>query len=268
MKWSGVIGGEPAYRLLKLLNPDGDETGSYCSGSSYAERSKLEHLFGPDIWSRIAGKTVIDFGCGAGLEAVELAQRGARQVIGLDISEKALANARSHAREAGVSNIGFAASTAERADLIISLDAFEHYDDPEAILRYMKTLLKPGGQILACFGPPWLHPFGGHLFSIFPWSHLIFTEKAQLRWRSDFKTDGATRFQEVEGGLNQMTIRRFRDLVARCGFRFEHLELVPMRTLRRIHCRLTNEFTTALVRCRLTPDAYALPEAGRGAEHL
>jgi hypothetical protein len=55
---------------------------------------------------------------------------------------------------------------------------------------------------------------GGHLFSVFPWAHLIFSEQALIRWRSDFKSDGATRFSEVAGGLNQMTIRRFERLIA------------------------------------------------------
>ncbi len=70
----------------------------------------------------------------------------------------------------------------------------------------MASLLKPSGFALVEFGYTWFHPYGGHLFSVFPWAHLIFTEKSLIRWRSDFKTDGATRFQEVAGGLNQMTI--------------------------------------------------------------
>jgi hypothetical protein len=38
---------------------------------------------------------------------------------------------------------------------------------------------------------------------------VIFSEKALIRWRSTFKTDRATRFSEVAGGLNQMTIAKF-----------------------------------------------------------
>jgi hypothetical protein len=36
-------------------------------------------------------------------------------------------------------------------------------------------------------------------------AHLIFKERALIRWRAGFKTDGATRFGEVAAGLNQMT---------------------------------------------------------------
>lgn len=73
----------------------------------------------------------------------------------------------------------------------------------------MSALLEPKGEVIASFGPTWYHPLGGHLFSVFPWAHLLFSEKALLRWRSDFKTDGATHFGEVAGGLNQMTVDRF-----------------------------------------------------------
>ena len=72
-----------------------------------------------------------------------------------------------------------------------------------------------------------------------------------MQWRSTFKTDGATRFSEVAGGLNQMTIARFEALVANSPLRFASLELVPIRQLRRFHNRLTREFTTTIVRCRL-----------------
>jgi hypothetical protein len=71
------------------------------------------------------------------------------------------------------------------------------------------------------------------------------------RWRSNFKSDGATRFSEVAGGLNQMTIARFEGLVTASAFVIKKLDLVPIRALRRLHNRLTKEFTTALVRCRL-----------------
>jgi hypothetical protein len=81
----------------------------------------------------------------------------------------------------------------------------------------------------------------------------VFTEGALIRWRSDFKSDGATKFGEVEGGLNQMTIRRFEALVDGSPFRFAKLDAVPIRKLRPIASRVTRELTTAIVRCRLVP---------------
>jgi len=207
---------------------------------------------GDEFFSKIAGKLIVDFGCGEGADAVEMTVRGAGRVIGIDIREDVLQTARQRALRAGVQNTCvFASSTNELADIVVSVDAFEHFGDPAEVLRVMDALLRPAGEVLVSFGPPWYHPLGGHLFSVFPWAHLVFSEKALIDWRSTFKTDGATRFGEVAGGLNQMSIARFERLISASPFRFASLELIPIRKLRPFHNRFTREFTTAVVRCRL-----------------
>jgi SAM-dependent methyltransferase len=247
----GFIGGALGYRLLKTIAPGGSGTHSM-DGSVYANRSKLRTLLGDALLSETRDATVIDFGCGIGTEAVELAKAGARRVIGVDIQEHLLAEAREHARSQGVADrVRFATTAEEPADVIVSLDSFEHFEDPAGILRIMHGLLRPGGQVIASFGPTWYHPLGGHLFSVFPFAHLIFTERALIRWRSDFKTDGATRFSEVAGGLNRMTISRFERLVRESPFEMVALEAVPIRRLAWAAGRLTREVTTAIVRVRL-----------------
>ena len=237
------------YQILKRISP-GDP--SSCSGSTYEGKSKLAILMGDEFFAKIAGKIVVDFGCGEGAEAVAMARSGAKRVIGIDIREDVLQAARQRAVSADVQNTClFVHSTRELADIVVSVDAFEHFADPAEILRMMSTLLQPAGEVLVSFGPTWYHPVGGHLFSVFPWAHLIFSEKALIRWLSTFKTDGATRFGEVAGGLNQMTIARFEGLIAESPLKFASLELVPIKKLRSLHSRFTREFTTAIVRCRL-----------------
>jgi SAM-dependent methyltransferase len=209
-------------------------------------QSELVRAFGLGIFDVIAGKRVIDFGCGLGLEAIQMAA-WATHVTGVEIQPALLAHARQHAPW----NCKFVERATGPADVIVSKDAFEHFSDPLAILQQMRDLLAPGGVIVASFGPPWLHPYGGHLFSVFPWAHLLFSEAALIRWRSDFKTDGATRFGEVEGGLNQMTIARFERLVSEAGLRIAHLETVPIKGLRFLRWQPFREFGSSLVRCRL-----------------
>jgi SAM-dependent methyltransferase len=238
---------EVQYRLLKRISSGGD----ILLGDVYADRSKLRTHFGNEFIDAVKGKTVIDFGCGTGVESVEMAQSGALQVIGIDIRQEVLAAASKQAHNAGVKNCIFTTETHERADIIVSMDAFEHFSDPAAILNIMDCLLKLDGCAYVSFGPTWYHPLGGHLFSVFPWAHLLFSEKALIRWRSTFKSDGATRFGEVAGGLNQMTIARFEKLVACSPFKFASFEAVPIRLLRPFHNRATREFTTAVVHCRL-----------------
>jgi SAM-dependent methyltransferase len=252
----GLIGGHLGYLLLRLISSDG-ETG-YCDGSVYRGKSKLEVLFGKNVWEEFKGKTVLDFGCGTGEQSIEIAQHGAERVIGLDIRESVLTEARRAASEAGVDEIcEFTTTATEKADIVLSMDAFEHFDDPDGVLRAIRNLLKDDGFLMLEFGATWYHPLGGHLFSVFPWAHLIFTEKALIRWRSDFKTDGATRFSEVEGGLNQMTIGRFEQIVRRSLFDFVSFEAVPIRRLAAFSTRWTREFTTAIVRARLKPHQLA-----------
>jgi SAM-dependent methyltransferase len=240
-----ILGGRLAYNILRRLTKDG--VSPHIDGSAYANKSKLEALFGPHIWEEFKGKTVVDFGCGFGEQALEIAQH-AHKVIGIDIREEVLEVARSKE----ISNAEFATQTSEKADIVFSLDGFEHFNDPAEILKIMSAILKPGGYALLGFGPTWYHPLGGHLFSIFPWAHLIFTEKSLIRWRSDFKTDGATSFQTVSGGLNQMTIRRFKKVVSESPLTLTSMELVPIKKLRSLANPLTQEFTTAFVRARLT----------------
>ena len=247
----GFIGGEIGYRLLRLCNPSGDN--QFCgSNDPYEGRSKLDTFFGDEFWAEVAANVVLDFGCGFGAEAIEIAQRGAKRVIGLDIRPQVIDAARQNAEKNNVSDrCVFTTQVDDPVDVIVSLDAFEHFEDPEGILRVMSRLVRPEGSVWVVFGPPWYHPIGGHLFSVFPWAHLIFTERALIRWRSDFKTDGATRFHEVEGGLNQMTIKRFLRIVEKSPFQCDHCELIPIRRARFLFSRLTREYFTSCVKCRL-----------------
>lgn len=246
----GFIGGALGYHVLRRIGST--STRSWCDGRAYRSRSKVEVLFGPDIWSELADKIVIDFGCGVGQEAIEIAAHGARRVIGFDIRESVLDIARREARRRGLEHrCSFVSHCDTRVEAIVVIDAFEHFDDPVGALQEMSMLLEPDGRVYVSFGPPWYHPLGGHLFSVFPWAHLVFTERALIRWRSDFKRDGATRFSEVEGGLNQMSVRRFRRLVGQSPFRFERFEAVPIRRLRVLSNPLTRELFTSSVRCVL-----------------
>jgi SAM-dependent methyltransferase len=258
----GAVGGALGYRLLKSISSIKPTNSSHVPYQNAAE--KLHAHFGPAIYEHARGKTVIDFGSGMGYEAVELAQQGAKEVIGVEIQQRFRQLAGQIADDAGVSDrCVFVERPIKKGDLVMSLDSFEHFDDPGEILLTMSEMLNPDGEVWISFGWPWYHPYGGHLFSVFPWAHLIFTEQALIRWRTDFKSDGAKRFHEVEGGLNQMTINRFQRLVGESPLEFVDLRLKPIRAFRLIHNRLTREFTTALIsaRLRLSPQGSLVPVA-------
>lgn len=247
----GLIGGSLGYALLKRIAPGGVGY-TTMDGSVYANRSKIEVLLGSEVLDSIKGKFVVDFGCGEGTEALELARHGARRVIGVDSQDRFVEEGRRRALAAKLDHIvTFEKTLTETADVVVSIDSFEHFDDPAAILELVAKLLRDDGVFHVSFGPTWYHPKGGHLFSVFPWAHLVFTERSLIRWRSDFKTDGATKFSEVAGGLNMMTIARFEKLVSNSPLRAMRLEAIPIRRFKAFHNGLTREFLSAIVRATL-----------------
>ena len=113
-------------------------------------------------------------------------------------------------------------------------------------------MLEPDGSVLIAFGPTWYHPYGGHLFSVFPYAHLLFSERALVKWRGTLPGKEPKR-SFLDAGLNKMTVKRFEQLVNDSPFAFASFEAVPIRRVQRVANRMSREFTTSIVRCRLVP---------------
>jgi len=101
----------------------------------------------------LAGKTVIDIGCGGGILAESMAKKGAH-VTGIDLSEKALKVADLHSLESGVqvryeliAAEDMAEREAGRFDIVTCMEMLEHVPDPAAIVAACAKLVKPGGKI-------------------------------------------------------------------------------------------------------------------------
>ena len=261
------IGGHLGVSLFRLISHGPEPKRSEGNGSHEPHLSgarKLERYFGSAIWNEFAGKTVLDFGCGSGFEAVAAAHKGAEVVYGIDIRDRLLEDARILADKEGVgSHCVFLHAQRDSADIenlrgmvnfAYSLDSFEHYADPKTILDLLYGLLVPGGSLYVSFGPPWRHPRGGHMFFLcsIPWFHLIFSEQAILTVRAQHRTDGAKSFGEVEGGLNQMTVGQFTRLIQEARFRIRELRLIPIKGLSVLtKSNALREYFTSVVRCTL-----------------
>ena len=101
----------------------------------------------------LAGKTVLDIGCGGGILAESMAKKGA-VVSGIDLSEKALRVADLHSLESGVqvryemiSAEDLAAREPARYDIVTCMEMLEHVPDPASVVRACAALVKPGGQV-------------------------------------------------------------------------------------------------------------------------
>lgn len=178
----------------------------------------------PDFLDHISGKTIIDFGCGGGGQSAALAMSGAKRVVGVDINDKSLLKARELIRgldlEKSVefrNNIG--SDEVGQFDIVISQNSMEHFFDPAGILATMKSALTPEGELFVTFGPPWFAPHGSHMnyFLTIPWANIIFSQRAVMNVRGNFRDDGATRYEDVESGLNKMSARKFEHIIKECG---------------------------------------------------
>jgi 2-polyprenyl-6-hydroxyphenyl methylase / 3-demethylubiquinone-9 3-methyltransferase len=108
----------------------------------------------------LAGKRVLDVGCGGGILADAMARHGA-QVLGIDLSTKALKVAQLHALEAQTPNVEYREVSAEALaseqpatfDAVTCMEMIEHVPDPASVVRACATLVKPGGWVFFSCSP-------------------------------------------------------------------------------------------------------------------
>lgn len=177
----------------------------------------------------LAGKRVLDIGCGLGGKTVAYAEAKAR-VTGVDLSAENIAKCSVFARARGVEAV-FVAGDAERLpfaagsfDVVIANDSLEHFANPEGALRELARVLAPGGSIFLFF-TPWGSPLGSHLYDYIrtPWCHLIFPEwlirgllERELAGRGEGDPPaGVDRLmEEYHRELNRITVRRYHRILA------------------------------------------------------
>ncbi len=106
-----------------------------------------------DERSNLADKRVLDVGCGGGILAESMAERGA-SVVGIDLADAALSVARLHALDTGaeleylsVSAEDYAQTHPESFDVVTCLEVLEHVPNPESTVTACAKLVKPGGAL-------------------------------------------------------------------------------------------------------------------------
>jgi len=102
----------------------------------------------------LAGRTVLDVGCGGGILSEAMSAKGAR-VLGIDLAGKALQVARLHALESGATVEYRAISAEELAqqqpasfDLVTCMEMLEHVPDPAQTMAACAQLVRPGGWVM------------------------------------------------------------------------------------------------------------------------
>ncbi len=184
-----------------------------------------------DRHAPLAGKRVLDVGCGGGILTEAMAQRGAR-VTGIDLSDKALRVAELHLLESRLSVMyekasvdDFAARHAGEFDVVTCMELLEHVPEPAAMVVACARLVRAGGQVFfstinrnprsylfAVIGAEYLLrllPRGTH-------DYLRFVKPSELaRW----SRASGLRPEELVGMRYNPIMRRYR-LGADCGVNY------------------------------------------------
>jgi 2-polyprenyl-6-hydroxyphenyl methylase/3-demethylubiquinone-9 3-methyltransferase len=103
----------------------------------------------------LAGKRVLDVGCGGGILSESMARRGAAAVLGIDLALKPLRVAELHALEAGLENIEYREVAAETLaaeqpaafDVVTCMEMLEHVPAPASVVAACARLVRPGGRV-------------------------------------------------------------------------------------------------------------------------
>ena len=154
----------------------------------------LQKIENKKFWKRLGGmpdfkdKTILDFGCGHGGLSIEIAQSGAKKVIGIDVNNECIEIAKQNLNEnysSLLDKIDFKKldilneEIVSNFDYIVSKDTFEHTLKLDQVLSKMYNKLNQNGQALLGFGPLYNFYNGDHgrTGAILPWFHLIIPEK-------------------------------------------------------------------------------------------
>jgi 2-polyprenyl-6-hydroxyphenyl methylase/3-demethylubiquinone-9 3-methyltransferase len=107
-----------------------------------------------DQQAGLAGKTVVDIGCGGGILSDSMARRGA-DVLGIDLAGKSLKVAQLHAMEAMTTGVEYREISAEalaaerpgQFDVLTCMEMLEHVPQPASTIDACARLVKPGGWL-------------------------------------------------------------------------------------------------------------------------
>jgi ubiquinone/menaquinone biosynthesis C-methylase UbiE len=167
------------------------------------------------------GGRCLDFGCGGGGLSYRLAEH-CDSVVGLDLEEDKIAFAKAQADRLNRHNCEFICYPGgdiplpeSSVDSIVCIDVVEHLPTPDRFFAEFRRVLKPGGQLLLSFGPPWRHAHGKHMWAKLPgwWTHLLFPRRVVM------KVAGYPHNPTWEElGIMRLTVGRFHRILKASGF--------------------------------------------------
>jgi SAM-dependent methyltransferase len=171
--------------------------------------------------TNLSAVQAVELACGDGRVAMHLA-RSLGRVTGTDLSDHFFADeARKLVpiRLEDAATLSFADAS---IDLLYTFDAFEHFDNPAAVLAEAHRVLKPGGVLYASFGPLWNSAFGPHQWGRIdvPYVHHLFDADALDAYADAHDRRRLTRL------INRLPLAYFRNLFHARDERFNRVHYV------------------------------------------
>jgi ubiquinone/menaquinone biosynthesis C-methylase UbiE len=229
-------------------------------------------------------RDVLEIGCGHGGISCFLAVAGARSVVGIDLNVRSLRFAQLFADRLGERlgsarlPLSFREMSAyemdfppDSFDLVVADNAFEHFMDPEEVLRQAFRVLRPQGRLLAPIFSSIYSKHGLHLKRglKMPWANLLFSEQTIVRAMHRLAAERPELLDAYPGlkdsprcvrdlrpykDLNDITYGKFRRMAQQVGFRIEWMRLVPTRLGKIVE-------RTPLVRRSILADIFSVGSA-------
>ncbi len=156
----------------------------YFKNQKQIHNPKFLHRF---KYPSFKGQDVLDLGCGHGALTIDIAESGAKTVVGIDLRKPLIECANKILTTCYpflIDNVKFIKTDMRdlgkvKFDIIISKDTFEHIIDLDKLLPEIKEKLRIGGRLIAGFGPLYYSPWGDHnlLKHRLPWTHLFLRKR-------------------------------------------------------------------------------------------
>lgn len=197
---------------------------------------------------------VLEIGCGHGGICCFLAAAGAKRVVGIDLNTKNMEYAERLAAEISrrygpdaTLPVEFLEMNAfqmnfptDTFDLVVAENAFEHFTEPETVLRESFRVLRPGGRLLAPLFGSRFNKYALHLKHSLrvPWPQLFFSERTIIRAMQRLAVDDPSLHVSYPGlksdpqrvrdlrkykDLNDLTYKKFKRIAGEVGFELEWL---------------------------------------------